>query len=111
MRTKSLDHLKFVSLRNSKGEEIDRLPVASFADRSIEPSIYKSLHMNSYAREDIFGKLTNETLIEATNEYLEQCFKPPMPCSTYEEAIVHKIVPELLKRLDEEMKKNQTQNL
>lgn len=105
MRTKSLDHLKFVSLRNSKGEELDRLPVASFADRSIEPSIYKSLRMNSYAREDIFEKLTNETLIEATNEYLAECQKPPMPCTTYEQAVVHKIVPELLKRLQEEMNK------
>lgn len=87
--------LKFVTY----GEE--EIHVSEFPDRTITPAMMENMYMNSYARDDIFPKLTTETLLVDAKRYLSHCPTPRMPCSTYNEALIHKIVPELIKRLEE----------
>lgn len=75
--------------------------VTTFMDRSITPPMLEKMRMNSYARDDIFPKLTTETLLDRAKYYQSQCSTPRFPCSTYNESLIHKIVPELIKRLEE----------
>lgn len=75
--------------------------VTELQDRSITSKMKEQMRMNSYAQDDLPPKLTNEALIETVEYYLTNTVQPNFPCSTYDEAIVHRLVPELLKRLKE----------
>lgn len=77
-----------------------RVHVSAFNDREINLSVYKEMRMNSYAQDEIFTKLNDEALIDTARHFLSQCSHPRTPCATYDEALIHKIVPELLKRLE-----------
>jgi hypothetical protein len=59
------------------------------------------MKMNSYANDDLPPKLNNAALIEKAKQYLGECTQTRIPCSTYDEALIHNIAPELIKRLEE----------
>ncbi|NRG43266.1 hypothetical protein HRF87_00635 [Bacillus sp. CRN 9] len=81
-----------------KGENIH---VSDFEDRSITVEMKKQMRMNSYAQDDLPPKLDNNALIETAEYYITNCPRPTFPCTTYDEALIHKILPELIKRLKE----------
>lgn len=87
-----------------KGEEI---PVASFEDQSISTNLLEEFRMNSYATDKIFAKLDNETLIKQASYYQGQCGSYSYPAATYNEALIHVIVPELIKRIQQLSEKNE----
>lgn len=78
-----------------------RMHVSELEDRSVTPERYRDMRMNSYAQDDLPPKLTDETLIKKAKYHLSQCRESAYPCTTYDEALIHKIVPELIKRLEE----------
>ena len=81
-----------------KGEEI---PVASFEDQSISTNLLEEFRMNSYARDKIFSKLNNDALIKEASYYQGQCGRYHYPATTYNDALIHVIVPELIKRIQQ----------
>ncbi|AZV43607.1 hypothetical protein BAOM_2998 [Peribacillus asahii] len=94
-KQKELYEKKYISI----GEK--EIHVSELEDRSVTPEMRATMRMNSYAQDDLPPKLTDETLINTVKHYLSHCSKPSFPCSTYDEAIIHKYVPELIKRLGE----------
>jgi hypothetical protein len=91
--------LMYVTYPTSRGEE--EIHVSEFSDKSISSILLKDMRMNSYARDAIYPKLSDKALIEEAKYFLTQCKTPKFPCATYDEALIHKIVPELIKRLEE----------
>ncbi|QQO41123.1 hypothetical protein 015DV002_169 [Bacillus phage 015DV002] len=81
------------------GEETKH--VTEFEDRSITPKMREKMRMNSYAQDKLPQKLTNEALINEAKQYKSHCGKPSRPTTTYDEALIHVILPELIKRLEE----------
>ena len=75
--------------------------VSEFEDRTITIEMKEKMRMNSYAQDDLPPKLTNEALIETAEYYLSNCVQAKFPCTTYDESLVHRILPELIKRLKE----------
>ena len=75
--------------------------VSEFEDKSITPQQLSEMKMNSYAQEKLHPKLNTDALINTTRSYLSQCSRSRYPASTYDEALVHLIVPELIKRIEE----------
>jgi hypothetical protein len=57
--------------------------------------------MNSYAHDKFFSKMDDELLIERAEYYISQCARYHYPATTYDETVIHVIVPELIKRLQE----------
>lgn len=90
--------LKYISYN---GEQIH---VSELEDKSVTPEMNKNMRMNSYAQEDLPPKLTDETLIEKAKYYKTQCSHPRFPCATYDEALIHNILPEMIKRLGDSQK-------
>ena len=95
-KQKEIYELKYILLDN--GEKIH---VSSLEDRSVTPEVKATMRMNSYAQDDLPPKLTNEALIETAKAYQANCSRAKYPCSTYNEAVIHILLPELLKRLEE----------
>lgn len=75
--------------------------VTELEDRSVTTEMKQRMRMNSYAQDDLPPKLTNAALIETAKYYMSQISRPRFPCVTYDEGLVHKILPELVKRLEE----------
>jgi hypothetical protein len=75
--------------------------VSELSDRSVTTEMKKEMRMNSYAQDDLPSKLTTEALIDTSKYYLSHCTKPRFPCVTYDEGLIHKLLPELIKRLEE----------
>jgi hypothetical protein len=75
--------------------------VTEFEDRSVDWNTYKDLRMNSYALDLFFSKMDDDLLINRAMYYIDQCGKYRYPATTYDEALIHVIVPELIKRLKE----------
>jgi hypothetical protein len=75
--------------------------VSELDDRSVTIEMKKEMRMNSYAQDDLPPKLTTEALIDTSRYYLSHCTKPRFPCVTYDEGLIHKLLPELIKRLEE----------
>ena len=91
-----INNLKYITIGDKQ------VHVSELEDRSVTPEMHSKMRMNSYAQEDMPPKLTDETLIEKAKYYLTQCHqRVNYPCSTYDEALLHKILPELIKRLEE----------
>lgn len=80
----------------------EKVHVSELKDRSVTSDMKESMRMNSYANDDMPPKLTNEAIIKTAEHYLENCSQPRYPCVTYEEALIHRIMPELIKRLKED---------
>ena len=74
---------------------------SEFNDRSITKEELENMKMNSYGQDEMFGKYTDDVLIDKARYYISNCSAPRYPCATYDEALIHKIVPELIKRLEE----------
>lgn len=79
----------------------EEVHVSEFDDKSVDYDMKKGMRMNSYAQDDLTPKLTDEALIETAKYYQSNCTKPKFPCATYNDAIIHNLLPELLKRLEE----------
>lgn len=94
-KLKKENELKYVILEDGSQKHI-----SEFDNKSISPDEYQTFRMNSYARNEIYPKLTNGTLLEQAEYYISQCHKPST-ISTYNDAIIHLILPELLKRIKE----------
>lgn len=94
-RQKEIYDLKYITYKNEK------IHVSELKDRSVTPEMRKYMKMNSYAQDDLPPKLNNEALLEKAKQYLSECIQTRIPCSTYDEALIHNIVPELIKRLEE----------
>lgn len=65
-------------------------------------SIIQSGGMNTYEREACLPVFTTEGLIKALQETLVNCRQPRepgVPCASSEESVLHRIVPELVRRL------------
>ena len=75
--------------------------VTEFKDRSVTYEEDQKLRMNSYARDKFAAKLDNDALIKMTMLYLSNCQQSRYPATTYDEAVIHVLVPELIKRLEE----------
>lgn len=70
-------------------------------DRTVTKEKLEDMKMNSYGQEEMFGKYTDDVLIDKARYYISNCNTPRYPCSTYDEALIHKVIPELIKRLEE----------
>lgn len=75
--------------------------VTEFVDKSVDLDTYNELRMNSYAKDLFFTKMDDELLINRAIYYMEQCGRYHYPASTYNDALAHVIIPELIKRLKE----------
>lgn len=94
-KQKEIHDLKYITYQGSK------IHVSEFKDQSITPEMQSEMRMNSYALDDLPPKLNNEALIGKAKKYLGECIQTRIPCSTYNEALIHKLVPEMIKRLEE----------
>lgn len=81
----------------------EEIHITDFEDRSITPEMQDQMWMNSYARDDLPPKLTDEALIKTVEYYLTNTAQRNFPCITYEETIIHRLVPELIQRLKEKI--------
>jgi hypothetical protein len=93
-RQKEIYELKYITYQGKK------IHVTEFEDCSITPEMNSNMRMNSYAQDDLPPKLNNEALIMKAKKYHAECNQTRIPCSTYDEALIHNIVPELIKRLE-----------
>ena len=88
--------LKYITF---KGKEIH---ITELEDKSVTSEMKKEMRMNSYAQDDLPPKLTDEALIDTTKYFMSQCSRPrKFPCTTYDESVIHMILPEMIKRLEE----------
>lgn len=64
---------------------------------------YMALWMNSWEREALLPHLSDEALIYVVELCIKHCspVHPHRPAATYDEKIIGRLVPELLKRLKE----------
>ena len=81
--------------------EGEKVHVSELEDKSVTIKMKQNMRMNSYAQDKLPPKLDTEALLYTAKYYLEQCSRRNYPCSTYDEAIVHILLPELIKRLEE----------
>ena len=89
--------LKYITIGNKE------IHVSELEDRSVTSEMKAKMRMNSYAQEDFPPKLTDEALVETAKYYISQCQAPRFPCATYDESLIHKILPEMIKRLEESL--------
>lgn len=80
-----------------------KIHVSELENKSITSEMKSEMKMNSYAQDDLYPKLTDEALIETTKYFMSQCSRPRFPCATYNESLIHKILPEIIKRLEEKL--------
>lgn len=91
---------KYITYKNEK------IHVTELEDRSVTMEMKNEMRMNPYAQDAMPRKLTSGALVETTKYYLSHCSQPKYPCSTYDESLVHKLLPELLKRFNELLEEN-----
>lgn len=75
--------------------------VSEIENRSLSTEMLKDARMNSYATDKIFPKLTNEALINKAELYRSNCERYRYPATTYDQSLIHLIVPELIERIKE----------
>lgn len=90
-------NLKYITI---DGEDKE-VHVSKLEDKSVTSEMKSKMRMHSYAQEDLPPKLTDEALIDTVKHYVNNCSRPSYPCTTYNEAVIHSLVPELIKRLEE----------
>lgn len=99
------EYAKQVVLHNDK-----EIHVTDFNNQSITSSQLTEYRMNSYARDKIFPKLKTEALVKEAEYYQSQSGLYQYPAGTYNEALIHVIVPELINRIKELEEKLAKQN-
>ena len=85
-------------------EDMVRRWVRELADRDepISEDERNDLVMNSYEREFILPNLSDEALFKTLEYYIQNCralSDPSRPASTYDEAVIYRLAPELMRRL------------
>lgn len=85
--------MEFVEFKNQH-IHVDDLP-----DRAVSPADLKNMPMTTYAREKLPPKMTDETLILIAEKYSAQVTLMHQPAATYEEMLIHSIMPEFIQRL------------
>lgn len=99
-KRQAIEDLKMVIIDGQEGE----VHVSTFPARGVTPEEYGQMRMNSYARDDFFPKMNDELLLKTAQYYLDQCGRPARtPSVTYNEAVIHNVLPELIKRLEEKI--------
>ncbi|MEW5569700.1 hypothetical protein [Rossellomorea marisflavi] len=84
-----------------------RIHVSDLNERSVTTYMKNKMRMNSYAQADMPPKLTDEALIETVTHYRKNCeTTSSTPYVTYNDNLIHILVPELVKRLGELSKEN-----
>lgn len=91
---KQIEHDLLLIIREDKG---DRISVQDLPEKSVTSEDYRHMRMNTITKERILPKLTDETLIQITEQWLRQV-KPIDQCVTIEEVLLHRVLPELLTR-------------
>ncbi len=79
--------------------------VSSLNGRKIDHEEYQTLLMNSYERKYLLPHISRECLLKNLEYYLSQCqanVSRHHVCSTYDEAILCDLIPQLLKLLKEQ---------
>ena len=95
-RQKEIYNLKYI---NYNGKEIH---ITELEDKSVTSEMKKEMRMNSYAQDDLYPKLTDEALIDTAKYFMSQCSRPrKFPCTTYDESVIHMILPEMIKRMED----------
>jgi hypothetical protein len=86
--------LKYIDINGEK------IHVSELEDRSVNIEVRDQMRMNSYAKDDFPPKLTDEALIDEVEHYRTFCSRQEYnPCLTYDESMIHVLVPEMLSRL------------
>jgi hypothetical protein len=98
-------NLQYITLPNG-----DKLHVTKLEDRSVSMKQKEDWKMNSYAGEVLIKKLDDEALFDTIEHYLMNAKRCDYPAPTYDEALSHVIVPELVKRLKDELNKQKIKN-
>ncbi|MCR6108604.1 hypothetical protein HXA34_20150 [Salipaludibacillus agaradhaerens] len=78
-----------------------RTHISNMEDRSLTTDDLKGVALTTYARMKIPPKMTDKALLQTAERYLSQCSDSGYPYVTYNDALVHTIVPELIHRLKE----------
>jgi len=89
--------LKYITIGDKE------IHITELEDKSATSEMKKEMRMNSYAQDDLYSKLTDEALIDITKYFMSQCLRVKFPCATYDESLIHKILPEIIKRLEERL--------
>lgn len=85
--------MEFVEYRNTH-IHVDDLP-----DQAVTPADLKLMPMTTYAREKLPPKMTDEALLQIAEKYSANVTQMHQPAVTYEEMLIHSVLPELIKRL------------
>ncbi|WJV20780.1 hypothetical protein QU593_10220 [Rossellomorea marisflavi] len=84
-----------------------RIHVSDLKDRSVTTHMKNKMRMNSYAQSDMPPKLTDKALIETVTHYRKNCeTTSSTPYVTYNDNLIHVLVPELVKRMNELIREN-----
>lgn len=77
----------------------DYIHVTKLKAKSVSPDMLNNMHMSTNSRAELPPKLTDEALIQTAERYLKQCSPSKQVAVTYDEALIHTILPELINRL------------
>lgn len=83
--------------------------LSAIPSRSVTPDMLRRMHMSTLARAKLPPKLTNDALIQTAEQYINQCTPATYPGATYDQSLIHLILPEFIRRLkaaDKEKKSN-----
>lgn len=75
--------------------------VMELVDRSVDIEMLERMRMNSYVQDKLPSKLTTEALIARAEYFKKQCGYRNVTTTTYEESLIHVLLPELLVRMKE----------
>lgn len=75
--------------------------ISEIEDKTVSLDDLKKINKTTTVRLKLPPKLTDQALIKTAEHYLKQCTNTGYPFVTYEDALIHTIVPELINRLKE----------
>lgn len=102
---KRIYDLQYITLPNQ-----EKVHVTELEDRSVTIEQKKDWRMNSYAGQELIKKLNDEALFDTIEYFLNNVGRCQYPATTYEESLINVVVPELVKRLKEELNKDKNKN-
>ena len=95
-KQKEIYNLKYINYNDKE------IHITGLEDKSVTFEMKKEMRMNSYAQDDLYPKLTDEALIDTAKYFMSQCSRPrKFPCTTYDESVIHMILPEMIKRMED----------
>ena len=75
---REIDELRYVEYGDKQ------IPVSDFENQTVSKDMLSKMRMNSYARDALPPKLTDQALVETVEYYLTQIGSPRFPCTTYD---------------------------